>query len=266
MKIYIINLERSEKRRQHIIAEAKKHNLEYELFSAVDGLYVSDSEKKELCDLDAIANKPDLLSPGMIGCALSHYKLYRKIIEDGVEVALILEDDVILADGFSKLLTSIEKRISGNEIIALHYVSIAPSMLSNYDRTELPDNYSLRYPVDIRQLNSTAAFLITRQAAMTLSEAVLPIRAAPDSWGYFYECGGFDSFRCVYPSPIRISPAQSDIHSFKNARGRIVRSIENWNIPGLVQMIKYFRTCNILRISQAALVDKRSPLAIADKS
>jgi GR25 family glycosyltransferase involved in LPS biosynthesis len=45
-------------------------------------------------------------SAGDIGCTLSHLHLIKKLKHDGLNCALVMEDDVIIADGFDSYIIS----------------------------------------------------------------------------------------------------------------------------------------------------------------
>ncbi len=260
MKTYIINLERSVKRRKHILAEAAKHKLEFELFPAVDGSALSRKEVEEMCHLNAIKKAPKWLTPGMLGCSLSHYKVYKKIIEDGINAAFVLEDDAILPHNSAELLADISANLETNEIVSLYYMSFGKCQLSKMDVTNLPQGFSLRFPIDISRILSTAGYVITRDAVKSLLDILLPIRVSPDSWGYFYENAGFKSFRCVYPMPIRITAVQSDIHS-RTLRGAVTRFFDENQIPLLGKLVREMRQKSISELTKIELVDSPSTIA-----
>lgn len=69
-------------------------------------------KSKDCSDFDLQLNPADLssklyfkLHPGAMGCYLSHYTLWNKIVDENIEYALILEDDVEI-DSIKKLLLS----------------------------------------------------------------------------------------------------------------------------------------------------------------
>ena len=41
-----------------------------------------------------------IITRGVLGCALSHHKAWKKFMDDGLETALIFEDDVRATDEF----------------------------------------------------------------------------------------------------------------------------------------------------------------------
>ncbi|PPS58612.1 hypothetical protein CRX72_19935 [Pantoea sp. BRM17] len=61
-------------------------NLDYEFVEAVDGTLMTADER-------AAASAPINYAflPGEIGCALSHQKIYQKIVDSNIEAAMILE-------------------------------------------------------------------------------------------------------------------------------------------------------------------------------
>jgi len=260
MKTYIINLERSAVRRRHILSEAEKCGLDYEFIKAVDGQALTQSDIEELCDLEAVKASPDWLTPGMLGCALSHYQIYRRIAEADDEMAFVLEDDMVLPRDLPELLDGISAKIASNEIITLYYFSFSPCLLSKQDAVRATDGYELYFPIDVSQPITTGGYVITKKAAESLLKIILPIRVGPDSWGYFYDNNGFESFRCVYPVPLRFNGAKSDIHVQKG-RGRVTRFIDEKRIPVLFQLLRGIRNVSVKSRSAVRFVDERSAVA-----
>jgi len=260
MKTYIVNLERSEKRREHIVKEAERCGLDYELVKAVDGKNLTEEDFNRLCDMEEVRKSPNWLTPGMIGCSLSHYEIYKKIVKDDVDVALVLEDDVILPDNLPELLADVAREIQKNEVILLYFFSFKPCRLSEQDVVAISNDYKIYFPIDINQPITTAGYILTKEAAKKLAKIVLPIRVGPDSWGYFYENKGFESFRCIYPVPLQQTGAKSDIHS-QSLRGKISKFIDDYKIPGIYHLIRSIRLKNIESRSKVELVDLPSPIS-----
>jgi GR25 family glycosyltransferase involved in LPS biosynthesis len=104
MKIYIINLKRDVSKRENMISQFDHYGItNFEFIEAVDGRCIKDISKLYN---DLRARKIfRSLTRGEIGCALSHIKTYKKIIEKN-ERAIILEDDVIITKQFADIATS----------------------------------------------------------------------------------------------------------------------------------------------------------------
>jgi glycosyl transferase family 25 len=102
MKIFLLNLERAPQRREIMLERLSALGLEAELLSAVDGIML------DAADLPP-GTEPGL-SPGEIGCYLSHVNFWKTIIQRQLPHAIIIEDDVIISPG---LMPAVE------EILAL---------------------------------------------------------------------------------------------------------------------------------------------------
>jgi len=114
--------------------------------------------------------------------------------------------------------------------------------------------------MDVSQPISTGGYVITKDAAKTLAEIILPVRVGPDSWGDFYAQKGFQSFRCVYPVPLKFSGAKSDIHS-QSWRGAITKFIDDNRIPILYGINRRIRSRNVHKLSKIEFVEEQSPVA-----
>lgn len=94
----MINLERREERRRKMESSLKEIGLEVTPFAAVDGKLLTEEKLKEL----NIQLLPDFIDPynkrvmtlGEIGCFLSHYKIWERMVDEGLEEVLVLEDDI----------------------------------------------------------------------------------------------------------------------------------------------------------------------------
>jgi len=116
MKVYVINLESAHERLAFMTKQLGEAGVAFERFPAVDGRALSEEELRQLGAplLQRLFMGRKLLS-GEIGCALSHMRIWEKIIKEGDELACILEDDVTLLEGFTKQLAFVEKTLDVRE-------------------------------------------------------------------------------------------------------------------------------------------------------
>ena len=113
------------------------------------------------------------LSPGELGCALGHLSILRRIAESQDPYAVILEDDVVLLDGFETLVSSADF-FTPNGVRFLHLgglEGVEPDRLfaRKIDfqlQLFLIDPYSLGY------LHRTCGYIVTRPAACLLVQAL----------------------------------------------------------------------------------------------
>lgn len=106
MKIFVVSLERSVKRRDRITEMLSNKNIDFEFFNAVDGR----EEKHQFFDnynnSKRLKRKGYSLSPGEMGCFTSHYLLWEKCVELNQPI-VILEDDVVVHDNFKEIINDI---------------------------------------------------------------------------------------------------------------------------------------------------------------
>ena len=103
-QLFIINLERSGDRRKYMSDRLNQLSLGFEFYDAVDGAELTEYDLGSYnCEKRLKAFGCDL-TPNEIGCYLSHYRLYEKIMSENIQQAVIMEDDVEIADDFPKIL------------------------------------------------------------------------------------------------------------------------------------------------------------------
>lgn len=95
MKVYYINLDRSPERRAWFTQQAEALGLDLVRVPAVDGRELPAEELDHWRKLTA-GNK--VLSPGEIGCFLSHRKAWEMVIAGDEKWAFIAEDDIHFAE------------------------------------------------------------------------------------------------------------------------------------------------------------------------
>ena len=256
MHAYVISLARSLDRRAYITAELRKTGLDYEILTAVDG--------RDLDLHDSTIIDPSMLSvtsfpAGTAGCALSHLRAYQKIIADGLDEALILEDDVTLPADLGTLVDAVADHLTGAEVALLNYGSQRACKISLEGSVDLPSSRLLALPINVAQVINAAAYVITREACKRMNESVLPIRATADEWRFFYREGILDRVRCVVPLAVVKNPkfeSTIGIYSLGNGiKARLAGPFVRHKIPLLHQVILYRRR-RILRLwDRSEIVD-----------
>ncbi|MYB34298.1 MAG: glycosyltransferase family 25 protein [Gammaproteobacteria bacterium] len=97
LPVRIINLETSTERRLHMQEQMAALGLDYRIFPAVNGDLLTQDEIDEIYSADtALSRRGRHLSPGEIGCAFSHIRLYQEILDNDIEAMVILEDDALV--------------------------------------------------------------------------------------------------------------------------------------------------------------------------
>ena len=103
-KIKVINLLRRPDRKDNVIQNFKNVNItDYEFVEAVDGNAVTPtSEIITLFKGNDFGNRR-----GVIGCALTHYNLWKKLLESEFDYFLIMEDDFSIVHSFKAEIENI---------------------------------------------------------------------------------------------------------------------------------------------------------------
>lgn len=98
IKTYIVNLATSTARKEYMQELLSTYDfLELEFVEAVDGRVFSPEERKTAFnDKDGHKRYGRCINGGEVGCTLSHFKCYKKLLQSNNRFVLILEDDVTI--------------------------------------------------------------------------------------------------------------------------------------------------------------------------
>jgi glycosyl transferase family 25 len=250
-------LARSLDRRAHITAELKKTSLDYEIITAVDG---RDLDLSDPAIVDSSFPIKGELAYGTIGAAMSHLRVYQRILADGLDVALVLEDDIMLPADLGELAEVVAGQLAGAEVALLSYDSPDPCKMGLEGSASLPAAHVLALPIDISQPRSAGAYVITREACERMVKCLLPIRVQADTWWSFYRDGMLDRVRCVVPMPVlKNAKFTSTIGSYSmlgsGIKARVGSLVTGREIPVLHHVLSYRRQRIFRQWSRSELVD-----------
>lgn len=105
--VFVINLEQSADRRADMAKRLNPLRVSYTFFKAVNG-HALDIDT--LPDYDKMRRRLYFgrdLSKGEIGCLLSHRAVYQHMVDNNIERAIVLEDDVHIDPGFPQVVRDI---------------------------------------------------------------------------------------------------------------------------------------------------------------
>jgi glycosyl transferase family 25 len=239
---YVINLVRSPDRRAHIAAELSRTTQPYEFVEGVDGreLDLSDISLVDPAVVRDGSFRRGAGGAGAAGCALSHLKVYRKVVEDGRPQGLVLEDDTTLPKDLAELADAIGRQTEGAEVVLLNFHSARPCRVAREQGDALPGRREIVKPVDLGQPHSAGAYVITAQACERMSRTVLPVRVPADDWGFFFKEGALDRVRCIVPMPV-VNAADFrstiDFYDPSSLQARVRELVATGKIPLLKSML-----------------------------
>ena len=188
MKTYLINLDRNPERLEFMRGQLERLGMDFERFPAVWGKGLSEDERKAgFSRTRSFIAAGKRLSDAEIGVAMSHVGCCRRMVEAEEPYALVLEDDVVLSDGFRGALSRVEAFVSpGRPQLVL---------LSGYG---VPDAESL--PEEIRSVKSAwcaDAYVLTLPAAKLILQANSPVITVADSFKRWRRRFGLELFRAL---------------------------------------------------------------------
>lgn len=138
--------------------------LQFEVFEAIDGSELSGKDLKRVYSpVRSMISNGRLMSKGDVGCALSHQAIYARIVDDLIDFALVLEDDVRLEPRVLDLLPHVSSLELNWDLINLH----TDGELSQSPQGGVP-SHGFVFRSFVSYANRTSAYLITRPGARKL--------------------------------------------------------------------------------------------------
>jgi glycosyl transferase family 25 len=236
-------LARSPDRRAHITDQLAQTGIDYEFVDAVEG---RELDITDVAVVDQVAAQDGSLGDtpaavaGGVGCVLSHQRVYQKVLADGHEHALVLEDDMLLPADLGTLADAVAEGMAGAEVVLLKFTDKRGTcQVAKEGTVPLPAARQLVRPVGAT-LCCTGAYVITAEACRRMDKATLPVRVKADAWSYYCTQGTLDSVRCVVPMPVDDSPTFRSTIDFFDPTSRQAR-LREWvaraKVPGLYQAL-----------------------------
>lgn len=184
MKTFVISMRSAVDRCKFMQEQLSALGMDFEIFPAVDGRRLSQEELTTCCDFKWMRRYCGrVLTPGEIGCALSHIGIYRKIVDEQLPYALILEDDAWLTPSLIPLLELMEQKRIFDEggIFVVQDTACGHWNKKNGKCIPLSDMYRFN---EMTCACWTHAYIITLEAAKQLLRYLYPVMHTADCWGW----------------------------------------------------------------------------------
>lgn len=210
MNIFVINLKSDISRRKSIQNQADRLGLDIEFIDAVIGNNISDKILFEY-----IYDYPNCkLTKGEVGCAFSHLLIYKKIINENIAHALILEDDAIIGDNINLALNEIAL-IDQYKKPNIYLLSKPNSYIEN--RTLKSINFDIH---PIQDACGAHGYIINNLAARKMIQRMNPLKWECDMWGEFRFQNIVNVF-CILPTIIHDGDNKKNSSTLENERSVI---------------------------------------------
>ncbi|WMB74457.1 glycosyltransferase family 25 protein [Shewanella oncorhynchi] len=199
--IYVVSLADEIARRANFNNQAKSSGFEFEYIDAVDFRYIDTDDLVNFTSSTQQGTIKRVLTKGEVGCALSHFKCYQKLLADDANWAWIIEDD---ADLGRLKPDSIENIISLVEEINVDVIILGHSKLAKDDESLFylfeplknianGSNFALGKPWK-NWTCGTVSYLISQAGAKKMLDffADRKVVTVADDWRFFEEKVGLN--------------------------------------------------------------------------
>lgn len=106
-KVYVINMAKDVKRMTKMKQLMDKERCNFERIEAVNGKEVSKEDREKYVSRACGV----LCTDSIIGCALSHYFIWKRVLEEGLDSVLVLEDDVFFVDDYKTIFANAMRQL-----------------------------------------------------------------------------------------------------------------------------------------------------------
>ncbi|QWE00710.1 glycosyltransferase family 25 protein [Polynucleobacter sp. JS-Mosq-20-D10] len=201
IQIFVISLERSVDRRKRVEEQLNKTNIQWNFLDAVDGYALpqmpSSYQKLKVKRLQGYE-----LTPGEIGCFLSHIKAWELCLKNNM-TTLVFEDDFLVGENLEVV---IEDLLS----IADHWSLVRLSGIYETKHQILINRPSYGLVKNLGEPCGTAAYMIQPAAAKILLQSAADIYEPVDHFLEHYSKHGLHCL-AAKPYPIGLAHTKSTI-------------------------------------------------------
>lgn len=200
MECFVINLDKDVSRRVAISEQLESLGIRYSIFPAVYGKDLKPEELANSYDRERAIQESHDLTLGEIGCSLSHWGVYQKMVDNNINHALVVEDDALLSKQVLEVLPMLEDRYSNDSptVVLLNYIEkfqrLNAKKLGNHH--VLVDTYG--------GIPNAHGYFITLAAAKNLAAGLHPIWLVADQWEKFREAK-FIQLKAIVPYCISLT-------------------------------------------------------------
>lgn len=214
---FIINMEKDATKLKHMKSICKQQGILPKIIRATEGKKLKNKFTVKHHSFNFIHHS---LSLGEIGCAYSHIKVYKEILQNKLAFSLILEDDINFSGNIRELITKIILTDETWDIVHLghHPISSREKQTkgSYWNRTQIHNSYKLLLPCE--PAAGTYGYLITYNGAKKILSQLDSLDKPIDHYtGSTIHC----NFLLLSPPAITINKFYSDNHNDMQERVKL---------------------------------------------
>lgn len=199
MKTFVINLDRDSEKLKAAAGQLHSAGVDFERFPAIYGKDLSAETRAESyrhfrwwCAV----GRP--IRDGEIGCALSHYGVYQKMLSGDIPIACVFEDDVLVEGDLPSSLSKIEKFCDLNrpQVFLLSDRTSCHKFIKGSRKNECESADGIQRSCGDR---CAASYVLTKKAAEKLLKANRPMSVPCDYWDRWAKSGVIELYH-VFPT------------------------------------------------------------------
>jgi len=201
LQVFVISLERSAERRKRVSEQLNKTRIQWQFLNAVDGYALSrmpDSYKKIKVNI----LQGYQLTPGEIGCFLSHIKAWELCVVNDA-ITLVFEDDFLVGE-------KLEAVIGDLLTISPNWSLVRLSGINQTNHQTLMKRPGYELVKNSGEPCGTAAYMLHPAAAKTLLKNAVDIYEPVDHYLEHYTKHGIH-FLAAKPYPVSLAHTKSTI-------------------------------------------------------
>lgn len=190
--IYCINLPSSKERKRHMKKEFKKIQVNPIFISAISPMdsnykqnkrrFLNPEIRRRCYCVKKCNHKARSLREGEIAICLSHYKTYKKIVENGDKISLVVEDDVVFHKRFQELIDHIFNKLKFKDILLGDKPVVVFCGGRNNPKLAINDPEKYNYYLTKNGFYSNYCCILNKSAASILKKRAVPIARPDDSF------------------------------------------------------------------------------------
>lgn len=211
---FVVNLATATQRREAMQVLLAQHQITATWINAVDGRLIPDAELAQHFDAERAELEYGPMVRGEIGTSLSHVNIYRQMVEQQIQYAVVLEDDVELAPDFCRVLSQLPDLVASTEPAMVQLTHVERAFTNSAHKL---GEHRLMRPHGGVWL--TSGYFITLPAAQNLLNALYPVWTVADHWRNF-EAKGLLTLYVLTPNVVWESELSRASHIAPERRER----------------------------------------------
>jgi glycosyl transferase, family 25 len=220
MKVFVNTLERFADRRSRMKGILDSLGVPFEYFEGPDG------KKLRQDEIDAAYNAVQFkklhgreMSLNELGCTMGHRAIYKKMVDEGIEKACILEDDVLLDAELPETLAFLDALNFKNTVVKLDNYREKSTPCSIWVKKRVGSRGVYKKPVTAQWM--TWGYVLDRGAAESILRRWPKIEFLCDDWKRIDEAV---KMRCVQPAVVHPNRAMASM--LDEGRDAVIRNAE----------------------------------------